>query len=136
MARVITADIGEKIEVRSTSGETMGFFYFNPADVDLERRCRIVSKRMQEISEAIRKGNSEEVWELNDKVRKQMEFLLGESAADTLFKYNSPLAIMPNGNIYAVYVFDIISKFIAEEVKARAQRSKKMIEKYTKKYTK
>lgn len=136
MARIITADIGEKIEVRSTSGETMGYFYFNPADIDLERRCDIAGKRMQEISEKLKTGKAGEIWKVNEEIRNQMEFLLGESAAETLFKYNSPLAIMPNGNVYAVYVFGIITDFIAKEVKARAKKSKQMIEKYTEKYTK
>lgn len=136
MARSIIANIGEKIEVKNTAGETMGYFYFNPADVDLERRCEVASKRLDEISKEIKDGTPEEIRKLNRDIRSQMEYLLGESAADTLFKYNSPLAVMPDGNIYAMYISEIIFKFIAEEVEARTRKSEKMIRKYTDKYAK
>lgn len=37
----ITANIGEKIEVKDNNGDIMGYFYFNPADPDIIRRCNV-----------------------------------------------------------------------------------------------
>ena len=112
MAKSITADIGEKIEIKSTDGETMGYFYFNPADPDIMRRCNIVSEKMEEIGKKIKDSGTEEIDNINKEIKEQTAFLLGESASETLFRYNSPLAITPNGSIYALYIFDIILNFI------------------------
>lgn len=132
----ITADIGEKIVIKNTDGEEMGHFFFNPADPDIMRRCNIVSEKMEEISEQIKVGKAEEIDNINKAIKEQTSFLLGESASETLFKYNSPLAITPNGSIYALYIFDIILNFIEEEVKERTKKTQKTMEKYTAKYKK
>lgn len=132
----ITADIGEKIVIKNTDGEEMGHFFFNPADPDIMRRCNIVSEKMEEIGEQIKAGKSDEIDNINKAIKEQTSFLLGESASETLFKYNSPLAITPNGSIYALYIFDIILSFIEEEVKERTKKTQKTMEKYTAKYKK
>lgn len=132
----ITADIGEKIVIKNTDGEEMGHFFFNPADPDIMRRCNIVSEKMEEIGEQIKVGKAEEIDNINKAIREQTSFLLGESASETLFKYNSPLSITPNGSIYALYIFDIILNFIEEEVKERTKKTQKTMEKYTAKYKK
>lgn len=132
----ITADIGEKIVIKNTDGEEMGHFFFNPADPDIMRRCNIVSEKMEEIGEQIKGGKAEEIDNINKAIREQTSFLLGESASETLFKHNSPLAITPNGSIYALYIFDIILNFIEEEVKERTKKTQKTMEKYTAKYKK
>lgn len=132
----ITADIGEKIVIKNTDGEEMGHFFFNPADPDIMRRCSIVSEKMKEIGKQIKLGETEEIESINKAIKEQTSFLLGESASETLFKYNSPLAITPNGSIYALYIFDIILNFIEEEVKERTKKTQKTMEKYTAKYKK
>ena len=42
MSKSITVNTGEKIEVRNTDGELMGFFYFNPAEC-VRQPDRIIS---------------------------------------------------------------------------------------------
>lgn len=132
----ITANIGEKIEVKDNNGDVMGYFYFNPADPDIIRRCNVVQDKLNELTNSISdKGDINELEKVNLEIRKQMQFLLGESAGDTFFRYNSPLAITDEGILYAVYIFDIIYEFIRTEVNARSKKVKEAMEKYTRKYS-
>lgn len=137
MSKSITVNTGEKIEVRNTDGELMGFFYFNPADPDLMRRSNEAYSKLTEILDKISdKPSTEEVETVNGEIRQQMAHILGESAADTLFLYNSPLAVMPDGTVYALYVFDIVCEFIQSEVNARVDKMQAQVDKYTAKYNK
>ena len=49
----ITANIGEKIEVKDNNGDVMGYFYFNPADPDIIRRCNVVQDKLNELTNSI-----------------------------------------------------------------------------------
>lgn len=135
MGKSITINTGERIEVRNTDGEIMGFFYFNPADPDIIRRCEEAQKRIGELTEGIQDNpTAEELSKVNLGLRDQMAHILGEGAADTLFRYNSPLALMADGTLYGLYVFDIIYDFIKAELQERAERSRRQADKYTAKY--
>ena len=135
--KTVTANIGEKIEVKSTDGEIMGYFYFNPADPEIFERCNSVQEKLREITKTISDNASiEEVQKLNKEIRKQMEYLLGESASNTFFRYNSPLSITSNGSIYAIYIFDIIYDFISKEIAQRSKKVNAAMDKYTEKYKK
>lgn len=135
MSKSITVNTGEKIEVRNTDGELMGFFYFNPADPELMRRSEEAYQKLNEVIEGLsEKPNNEEVEKVNSEIRNQMANIVGENAAQTLFKYNSPLAVMPDGTIYALYVFDIVCEFIRSEVTSRVDKMQDQVDKYTEKY--
>lgn len=135
MAKSITVNTGEKIEVRNTDGELMGYFYFNPADPDLMRRCNESSEKINKIIECVGENpSSDGILKINAEIKEQMAIILGEDAANTLFLYNSPLAVMPDGSIYAIYVFDIVCRFIEEEVKNRTEKIAGQVNKYTAKY--
>lgn len=135
MAKSITVNTGERIEVKNTDGEIMGYFYFNPADPDIMRRCEEAQRNMGELSDSIKDNpTAEELTKVNSGLREQIAYILGNGAAETLFRYNSPLALMPDGTIYGVYVFDIICDFIKAEVEERMEKSKQQADKYTAKY--
>lgn len=135
MSRSITVNTGERIEVQNTDGEIMGYFYFNPADPDLMKRCEKAQEEIGKIQGEIRDNpTAEEITEVNQALREQMAYILGEGAADTLFRYNSPLALMEDGEVYGIYVFDIIYEFIKSEIQERMEKSKKQADKYTAKY--
>lgn len=135
MSRSITVNTGEKIMVKNTDGEVMGYFYFNPADPDLMRRCDGAQKKIEEIYQGIKENPSaEEILKANEGLKEQMKYILGNSAADTLFRYNSPLAIMPDGELYGVYVFETVYEFIKTEMSERMEKAERQADKYTAKY--
>lgn len=137
MARSITANIGEKIEIRNTENELMGYFYFNPADMDIIRRCDAASQNIEEIQKELNRNlDPAKIQEVNDKLRENLESIIGNKSASVLFEYNSPLAVMPDGTIYGIYLFDIIFNFISEEINARKKSAKQQMDKYTAKYEK
>lgn len=135
MARSITVNAGERIEVKNTDGEVMGYFYFNPGDPDLIRRCEEVQAETGKIVDSMKDGLTvEDLAQVNQKLLDQMANILGKGGVDTLFKYNSPLALMDDGSLYAVYVADIVFAFISEEVQARSEKMQQQADKYTAKY--
>ena len=104
---------------------------------EIFERCNSVQEKLGEITKTISDSASiEEVQKLNKEIRKQMEYLLGESASDTFFRYNSPLSITSNGSIYAIYIFDIIYDFISKEIAQRSKKVNAAMDKYTEKYKK
>lgn len=135
MARSITVNTGEKIEVKNSDGELLGFFYFNPADVDMLRKCKEAENSLNGIMEEVKKDKTEENLEkLNTEIRKQVEAITSKEAGDIFFKYNSPLSIMADGAMYGLYVFNIICKFIEGEVGDRSNKMKEKFNQYTAQY--
>lgn len=135
MGKSITVNTGERIEVKNEAGEVMGYFYFNPADPDIMRRCEEAQKKIEEIIDGVKDSpSSAELTAVNQGLKEQMTYILGRSAAETLFRYNSPLALMADGTIYGVYVFDIVYDFIKAELQERFDKAQQAAEKYTAKY--
>lgn len=135
MSRTITLNTGEKIEIRNTDGELMGYFYFNPADPKLIEKCDAAQKEIEKMMKETGEHPSlDDLHNINMGLQNQMEMILGKSASDTLFRYNSPLAVMQDGRIYGVYAFETVCNFVRAELLERFERSKEQAAKYTAKY--
>ena len=132
MARQIVLDSREWIEMKNSAGEVTGGFFFNPTDMDLIKRTEKVVKFFETVEDPT---DAEGMVQLNDDIRKQFDYLLGESASGALFEHMSPLALREDGSWYCEYVLDVIIPFIEAEFDTRVKRSNERVAKHTGKYT-
>lgn len=133
MAKQIVLDSREWIEIKNTAGEVTGGFFFNPADVDLLKRAEKVVKFFETAEVPT---DAEGLMKLNDDIRGQFDYLLGDSASGALFEYASPIDLREDGSWYCEYVLDVIIPFIEGEFNTRIKRANDRISKHTRKYTK
>lgn len=133
MARQITLDQREWIEIKNTAGDITGGFFFNAADMDIIKRAEKVMKFFETV-EVPTDGDG--LMKLNDDIRAQFDYLLGESASGALFEHTSPMALREDGSWYCEYVLDVIIPFIEGEFNTRVKRANERVAKHTRKYTK
>lgn len=133
MARQIVLDSREWIEIKNSAGEVTGGFFFNPADMDLVKRAEQTAKFFENIQVP---EDADGLIRLNDEIRKQFDFLLGESASKALFEHASPMDLREDGAWYCEYVLDVIIPFIEGEFNTRIKRANERVTKYTRKYAK
>lgn len=133
MARQLTYDDRELIELVNSNGEVTGSFYWNPADLDIAKRCEKVMERLNSISA---KDTDRSVDEMAEEVREQFNYLLNSpGAADALFKCH-PLTPREDGTTYAEYALSRIVSFIEQELDVRLKKTSSRVKKYTGKYRK
>ncbi len=138
MSKSIRINTGERVNIENSDGELMGYFYFNPADVDMITRCDVVRKNLDKILDELKEAEAAEeaIIKANNGIREQMDYLLGNEAGKILFKYNSPISVMADGTIYGLYAFNAVAAFIEQEVTERSEKMKSQIDKYTAQYDK
>ncbi|MDO4649455.1 MAG: hypothetical protein Q4B26_12465 [Eubacteriales bacterium] len=125
----IKLNTGERVEIVNSDDEVMGYFYFNPADLDILRRAKDVEKHLEALMKETTDENQDEI---NAKIIDEFEYLINDKTCSrVLFKYNTPLSIMANGQLYMLYVFEAIATYIETVVTERAD---KMVSKYTADY--
>lgn len=135
MARQITLDAREWIEIVNSQGELTGGFWWNPSDLDIAKRCEKVMEFFENVKIS-GNGGTEKLYELSDEIKEQFDYLLSPGASDELFKYSNPLSPRSDGALYAEYVLDILVKYIESELNVRMGKTNARIQKYTDKYKK
>lgn len=131
MARQITLNDREWIEIVNSGKEVTGGFCWNPSDLDIAKRCENVLNYFNSL-EVEKEAN---FFAISDEIKKQFDYLLGsDSASEELFKHCNPLSPRLDGTFYAEYVLDTLVKFIESEMKTRIKKSESRIKKYTEKY--
>lgn len=132
MARAITLESYEWIEIKDATGNVTGGFQWNPADLDIVKRCEEVISRFESLEDP---GNDDEaIYKVSDEIKKQFDYLLNTDAS-ALFPVN-PLSPRADGELYAEYVLGVLTKFIEDEMDVRIKRTNARIKKYTGKYAK
>lgn len=135
MARQITLDSREKIEIVNSDGDVTGFFWWNPTDFDIAKRC----EKVLEFFDNFKMPDGEEenkLFEMTDQVKQQFNFLLdSKDAADELFQCN-PFTLREDGTLFCEYVLEVLVQYIESEMNRRIERSSNKVKKYTDKYTK
>lgn len=126
-----------EIEINFDNGES-GVIYYNPTDPKLYERLKafddIVSERLSEITgESIDAINA-----ADDIVCEELNKTFNGDVSSVLFKYTSPLAVMPNGTVYFAYVAGELAKEVKDGTekayKNFVKKNKAAAEKHLKKY--
>lgn len=133
MSKQIILDDREYITIKNTRGEVTGGFYWNPADLDIVKRCEKVSEFFSSIS-APETLDEAGVFQIADDIKNQFDYLLGEGAAAELFKHCNPLSPRPDGKLYAVYLLEIVLNYVKAEINDRVGKMSPGVEKYAGKY--
>lgn len=137
MARQITLDDREVIEIVNSQGAVTGSFLFNPTDLDIVQRCEKVIDYFNNLqmpdSENI---DMDMVNGISDQIKSQFDYLLDSEASVTLFAHCNPLSPREDGTLYCEYVLETITRFIEKEYNVRTKKTQARISKYTRKYQK
>lgn len=134
MGQIVIND-GEWVDVTNTRGESLGGFYFNPADSEIATRCDEIAEFFGGL-DAPAEMNGAYLHELNNTIKEKFDYLLGQGAGDTLFKKCAPVTLMPDGDLYANKILEIVFDYITKETNARIKKFEKNVSKYTNKYHK
>ncbi|MCC3388157.1 hypothetical protein [Enterocloster citroniae] len=131
MARQITLNDREWIEIVNSGKEVTGGFWWNPSDLDIAKRCENVLNYFNDIDV----DKEADFFAISDEIKKQFNYLLGsDNASEELFKHCNPLSPRSDGTFHMEYVLDTLVKFIESEMKTRIKKSEARIKKYTEKY--
>lgn len=131
MARQITLDSQEIIEIKNSDGEVTGILRWNPTDLDIVKRCE---KVMGFFGNMEVKNDTSAIEIAAEEIKKQFDFMLGANASEELFKHCNPLSPRENGEFYCEYVLNVLVRFIESEFDVRLKRTSSRIKKYTDKY--
>lgn len=133
MARQISLDEREWIEIVNSKKEVTGGFWWNPADMDIVKRCEKTIENFNNLEVTGKDENA--LFRTAEYIKEQFDYLISPGASEELFKHCNPLSPREDGTLYCEYVLDILVNFIESEMNTRVKRTTDRIEKYTKKYT-
>lgn len=142
MSEQIKIDTGLKVyDIVNLDGEKIGVFKFNPNDTGIVRRYEEVLKHLESVK--IEMGNEEEnensfdtFIRLEDEVKAQMRYLIGNDSSDVFFEVTGAFSMLPTGELYIEQIIGAIGGLIKSEGENRKKLLRKKIEKYTNKYRK
>ena len=118
-------------------GDIVAYFTINPTDVNLLKRIEEVSGYFES-----RKNNApilasvEDLVEYNKELEKKIDYLLGYNASESIFNNITATTINPDGEIFAILVFEFINEKVRPEMQKRKQNMIAAADKYTEKYKK
>lgn len=133
MARQITLNDQEWIEIVNAEKQVTGGFWWNPSDLDIVKRCENVMEFFGKM-EVRKESGTDALFEVSEAIKGQFDYLLGADASETLFRHANPLSPRDDGSLYAEYVLDVLVKFIESELNVRMKKTNARIKKYTDKY--
>jgi len=136
MARQITLDDKEYIEIVNSKKEVTGGFWWNPSDLDIVKRCDKVMEFFEHMEVPEGKDDADIMFKISDIIKNQFNYLISPGAADELFKNCNPLSPRDDGTLYCEYVLNVIVAFIESQLNVRMKRTTSRIKKYTDKYEK
>ena len=73
---------------------------------------------------------------LEDEVKAQMRYLIGNDSSDVFFEVTGAFSMLPTGELYIEQIIVAIGGLIKSEGENRKKLLRKKIEKYTNKYRK
>lgn len=123
------------IELQNENGTKIGQFEFVPTDVGIIERYRKVADFF-DTYQLPKEPTEEDLLALENSVREQFDLLFGYHVSDGMFENCAALTVVEDGDFFFEKVLDGISGLIEKTMKARVERKKQKIRKYTAKYGK
>lgn len=126
----------DEFEVEDKTGRVIGKIYFNPLDTGIVRRYEEVQKAFSNMKNMDTDGMEavDIIIKAEDKMKEQIDYLLGSDCSSVLFKVLQPMAVLQDGDFYVTKVLDAIGESIKNAQKEKYDRLSKKVSKYTKSY--
>lgn len=127
------------IDIKNEKGRKIGEFEFIPTDSNIIYRFEAVVDFFNSVKLKENPTDEEAIQEmkqLSESFREQINYLLGGNAADTIFQQCGPLTIITNGDFFVENVLEGIGNLIEQATKQRIQKKLNKIRKVTGKYHK
>lgn len=116
-------------------GEIIGQIRFNPADIDIARRCEKVIDYFENLKIAD-DATDDDLFAVTDEIKKQFDYLLNYENSDEIFRKANPMTPTANGDFYCEQVLEAIIGLIEGITKQRIEKKRAKIQKATAKYHK
>lgn len=116
-------------------GKELGSFKFNPNDLDIVKRYEKASTVLEGIVVPDDAGE-EAIFEVSDKIKEQLDFLLNCKVSDDIFAICNPLTLTTDGDFFVEKVIDGIAGLIEQTMDVRLEKKKAKIRKATSAYHK
>lgn len=129
---VFTIDTGdEEYILQDKYGAEICKIRFNPADTGIARRYK---EALQNIDNADipETDDLEEVFAMDEFLKKQFSFILGRECAGGAFEKTSPLSVLSDGRFYFEAVLDVVAQIIGTTVENRYKKARAKIDKAVK----
>lgn len=123
-----------KFTFTDEDGDVFAYFRMNPTDVRLVERAEGLQRFFEAVGKKTDNLTIQDVISLNSEIEDKICAFLGYDARSELFGMMSATTILPDGNIFAMVVFEAITKAINPEIEKRAQKMRDAVSKYTAKY--
>ena len=138
MAERISLNTGVKTyEIYDQENNFLGTFRFVPTDTDITKKYKEVKEYLASVTENMTEEDSIEMLnEVNAKIREKMDYLFNAPVSESFFRHAAPLTLLDTGESFVAHILDVLGQIIKKEVSEREEKQKKIIEKYTGKYTK
>ena len=138
MGNSITIDDGVKTyDIKNKQGKLLCTFSFSPYDGGLVGRYKEVSKNLNAMALKLEKEKISEMEKharAEAYIKEQYNYLFNADVEGSFFSVLSPLTGLPNGQIFAEQVMEVIANTINEESGIALEKIKIRVVKYTKKY--
>lgn len=109
-------------------GKKLGSFKFNPNDLDIARRYEKAAAKLESITIPEDAGE-ETIFEVSDKIKEQMDYLLNCNVSDDIFAICNPLTLTSDGDFFVEKVIDGIAGLIEQTMDVRLKKKKAKIKK-------
>lgn len=130
ISNCVVIDDGTKEYIfKNMQGKEFAKFSFNPTDVGMLERYDKVADTFKSFEFDENKPVSEQVTELNNKLKEQFDFLVGKDISSELFSTYTPCTIFANGDFFAEVAFNHIGQFIESEMNVRLDKKLAKIKK-------
>ena len=136
----LTVDTGAvQYDVVDTFGDKIGVLKFNPSDSGLLSRYESVINYLNGVSfdENLTDDQTvEKVRTVDNDLRGQFDYLLGNGAADGLFSTCGPLSVIANGDFYFEHILESVGNIVEQTTNKRVEKKLARVKKATAKYDK
>lgn len=130
ISNCVVIDDGTKEYIfKNMQGKEFAKFSFNPTDVGMLERYDKVADTFKSFEFDESKPVSEQVTELNSKLKEQFNYLVGKDISSELFSNYTPCTIFANGDFFAEVAFNHIGQFIESEMNIRLDKKLAKIKK-------
>lgn len=123
------------IDLVNENGTKIGQFEFVPTDVGIIERYKDVANFFDSY-QFPKEPAEEDLLSLENSVKEQFNQLFGYQVAEGMFEKCAALTVVEDGDFFFEKVLDGISGLIEQTMKARVEKKKQKIRKYTAKYKK
>ena len=138
MENTIVIDDGVKTyDIKNKQGKLLCTFSFSPHDGGLVSRYKEVSKNLNAMAIKLEKeriSKEEKHKRAEAYIKEQYNYLFNADVENSFFSVLSPLTALPNGQIFAEQVMEVIANTVKEESGVALEKIKIRVGKYTQKY--